>query len=323
VKRRRLLLLAGSAVTCCLIRRRAAAQPRPAVARIGLLDPGIPQDFDAFRKTMGDLGYVEGQTVAYDYRTAKDAPKSLGELALELVRARPDVIVTASPPAVRAAKVATSTIPIVIAAIGDAVAAGVVGSFAHPGGNVTGLSFLNDELSSKRLELLLETLPDRHRIGVLWDTTTLRQWVDATEQASRRLGVKIQVFEISGVDGFSQAFEAAAAARIEALDVLSSAVFNAQKDRLVALAAQYRLPTMYEHDDFVRSGGLISYGPNIPDLFRRAATYVDKILKGAKPGDLPIEQPTKFELLINLRTAKALGISLPQSILARADEVIE
>lgn len=323
MKRRQFFILASSAAIWLPSHTAVVAQQRPTVSRIALLDPGIPQDFDAFRKAMRDLGYIEDRNVAYDYRSAKGTAKSLRELAVELVHSNPEVIVTASPPAVRAAKEATSTIPIVIAAIGDAVAAGAVSSFAHPGGNVTGLSFLNEELSSKRLELLLETVPGRHRIGVLWDTTTLRRWVEATEQAGRSLGVEIKVFEISEPDAFAAAFEAAATARIEALDVLSSAFFNAHKDRIVNLAARDRLPAMYEHDDFVRTGGLISYGPNVPDLFRRAAVYVDKILKGTKPGDLPVEQPTKFELAVNLKTAKELGLIIPQSILARADEAIE
>jgi putative tryptophan/tyrosine transport system substrate-binding protein len=323
MRRRQFLALSGVVGTWFAVEKSAAAQQRLPIARIALLDPGTPQDFEAFRNAMRDLGYIEGQNVAYDYRSAKDAAKSFRELAVELVQSNPAVIVTASPPAVRAAKEATSTIPIVIAAIGDAVAAGVVSGFAHPGGNVTGLSFLNEELSSKRLQLLVEAVPDRRRIGLLWDPTSLRRWVEVTEQASRSLGVETKVLEISGPDAFVGVFEAAAAARIDALDVLSSAFFNAHKDRIVALAARGRLPAMYEHDDFVRSGGLISYGPSIPDLFRRAATYVDKILKGTKPGDLPVEQPTKFELIVNLKTARELALTIPPSILARADEIIE
>jgi putative ABC transport system substrate-binding protein len=238
MRRRQFLALAGVVGTWFAVEKSGAAQQRPTGARIALLDPGIPQDFETFRNAMPDLGYIKGRNVSYDYRSAKDAAKSLHELAVELVQSKPDVIVTASPTAVRAAKEATSTIPIVIAAIGDAVAAGVVSGFAHPGGNVTGLSFLNEALSSKRLQLLVEAVPGRHRIGVLWDSTTLRQWVEATEQASRHLGLEIKVFEISGPDAFAGAFEAAAAARIAALDVLSSAFFNAHKDRLVALAAR-------------------------------------------------------------------------------------
>ena len=244
-------------------------------------------------------------------------------LASELVALKPDVIVTASPLPVHAVKEATSTIPVVFAALGDAITAGAVNNLAHPGGNVTGLSFLNTELSAKRLELLLETLPNIRRIAVLRDLNTPRRWADATDEASRSLGVALQLLEVAGPETFESAFEAAVKERAEALDVLSSAFFNAHKMRLVELAARYRLPAMYEHDDFVRTGGLIAYGPSIPDLFRRAATYVDKILKGANPGDLPVEQPTKFDLVINLTTAKALGLKIPEKVLALADEVIE
>jgi putative ABC transport system substrate-binding protein len=211
----------------------------------------------------------------------------------------------------------------VFAAVGDALAAGIVGSLAHPGGNVTGLSFLNVELSAKRLELLLETLPNIRRVAVLWDSNTPRRWVEATEEAARGRSVALQLLEVTGPETFERAFEAAASARADALDILSSGLFNANKARLVELAARYHLPTMYEHDDFVRAGGLISYGPSIPDLFRRSAIYVDKILKGTEPGDLPVEQPTKFELVINLTVAKALGLEIPPALLARADEVIE
>jgi putative ABC transport system substrate-binding protein len=182
---------------------------------------------------------------------------------------------------------------------------------------------LNTELSSKRLELLLEMLPKVRRIAVLRDLNTPKSWAEATEEAGRRLGVALQVLEVAGPDAFEGAFEAGAAARAEGLDILASAFFNAHKVRLVGLAAKYRLPTMYEHDDFVRAGGLISYGASIPDLFRRAATYVDKILKGAKPGDLPVEQSTRFELFVNLKTAKTLGLTISESFLLRADQLIE
>ena len=196
-------------------------------------------------------------------------------------------------------------------------------NLAHPGENLTGLSFLNTELSAKRLDLLLEMLPNIRRIAVLRDLNTPRIWAEATEEASRRLGLAFQLLEVAGPETFESAYETAVNARAEALDVLSSAFFNSHKGRLTELAAKYRLPTMYEHDDFVRIGGLIAYGPSIPDLLRRAATHVDKILKGAKPGDLPIEQPTKFDLVINLKTAKALGLQIPDKLLAIADKVIE
>jgi putative ABC transport system substrate-binding protein len=302
---------------------RVSAQQRSKLPEIGILDPGGPQLFDAFRRAMSDLGYVEGQNVSYLYRSAEGKAESVPRLAFELVRLKPDVIMTSAPAPTLAAMKATPTIPIVFAAIGDAVTAGVVSSLAHPGGNVTGSSFLNTELSAKRLEILHETLPDIRRIAVLWDSNTPRSWEEATEEAGRTLGVELQVLEVAGPDAFESAFEAAVTARAEALDVLTSAFFNAHMEKLLELAAKYRLPAMYSFDGSVHAGGLISYGPSLIDLYRRAATYVDKILKGAKPGDLPVEQPTRFELVINLKIAKALGLTIPPAILARADEVIE
>jgi putative ABC transport system substrate-binding protein len=293
------------------------------VPQIGILDPGLPQHFEAFRRGMDDLGYVEGRSVSYIYRTATGRAESVPRLASELVALKPDAIVTASALPVRAVKEASSTIPIVFATLADAITAGAVSNLAHPGGNVTGFSFLNTELSEKRLELLVEALPNIHRVAVLRDLNTPREWAEATEDAGHRLGLELQLLEVAEPETFEGAFEAAAIAHADALDILASAFFNSHKVRLVELAAKYRLPTMYEHDDFVKTGGLIAYGPNIPDLFRRAAVYVDRILKGAKPGDLPVEQPTRFTLIINVKTANALGLTVPPTLLARADEVIE
>ena len=272
---------------------------------------------------MDDLGYVEGRSVSYIYRSAAGRAESVPRLASELVALKPDAIVTASALPVRAVKEATSTIPIVFATIADAITAGAVNNLAHPGANVTGFSFLNTELSAKRLELLVEALPNIRRVAVLRDLNTPHEWAEATEEAGHRLGLALQLLEVAGPGTYEAAFEAAVTARADALDILASAFFNSHKARLVELAAKYRLPTMYEHDDFVGTGGLIAYGPNIPDLFRRAAVYVDRILKGAKPGDLPVEQPTRFTLIINVKTANALGLTLPPTLLARADEVIE
>jgi putative ABC transport system substrate-binding protein len=321
VKRRAFItLLGGAAVAWPVVGR---TQQRATLPQIGILDPGLPQHFEAFRRGMDDLGYVEGRSVSYVYRSAAGRAESIPRLASELVALRPDVIVTASALPVRAVKEATSTIPIVFATLADAITAGAVSNLAHPGGNVTGVSFLNTELSTKRLELLVEALPNIRRVAVLRDLNTPRKWAEATEEAGHRLGLALQLLEVTEPETFEGAFEAAVNARADALDILASAFFNSHKARLVELAAKYRLPTMYEHDDFVRTGGLIAYGPNIPDLFRRAAAYVDRILKGAKPGDLPVEQPTKFELVINLKTAKMLGLTIPPTLLALADEVIE
>jgi putative ABC transport system substrate-binding protein len=320
MKRREFItLLGGTAVGWPL----AARAERSALPQIGILDPGIPQFYDAFREGMRDLGYAESRNVEFISRAAEGRVESITRFASELVALKPNVIVTNSALPVRAVQEATSTIPIVFAALADAIAAGAVSNLAHPGGNATGLSFLNTELSSKRLELLLEMLPTVRRIAVLRDLNTPKSWAGATDEAGRGLGATLQVLEVAGPDAFEGVFQAAATARAEALDILASVFFNAHKARLVGLAAKYRLPTMYEHSDFVRAGGLVSYGPSIADLFRRAATYVDKILKGARPGDLPVEQPTRFELFINLKTAKSLGLTIPESFLLRADEVIE
>jgi putative ABC transport system substrate-binding protein len=324
MRRRELITLFAGAVTAsmasCL---RVSAQQRPKLPVIGILDPGVHQFFDTFRQAMNDLGYIEGQNVSYSYRSAEGRVESLPQLALELARLKPQAITTSGLAATGAVMKATSTIPIVFAAVGDAVTAGVVNNLAHPGGNATGSSFLNTELSAKRLELLHETLPDIRRVAVLWDSSTPRRWEEATEEAGHSLGIELQVLQVAEPGAFESAFEAAATARAEALDVLTSAFFNVHMEKLVALSAKYRLPTMYNHDQYVHAGGLISYGPSIVELFRRAATYVDKILKGEKPGDLPVEQPTRFQLVVNLKTAKALGLTVPPLILARADEVIE
>jgi putative tryptophan/tyrosine transport system substrate-binding protein len=319
-RRQFITLLGGAAVAWPVVGR---TQQRTAVPQIGILDPGLPQHFEAFRRGMDDLGYVESRSVSYIYRSAAGRAESVPRLASELVALKPDAIVTASALPVRAVKEATSTIPIVFATLADAITAGAVNNLAHPGANVTGFSFLNTELSAKRLELLVEALPNIRRVAVLRDLNTPREWAEATEEAGHRLGLTLQLLEVAGPETYESAFEAAVTARADALDILASAFFNSHKARLVELAAKYRLPTMYEHDDFVRTGGLIAYGPNIPDLFRRTAVYVDRILKGAKPGDLPVEQPTRFTLIINVKTVNALGLILPPTLLARADEVIE
>ena len=294
---------------------------RTTVPRIGLLDPGIRHLFDAFIKGMSDVGYIEGETVSYVWRSGEGRPDRLAADAAELVQLKVNVIVTAGPPPVRAAMNATATIPIVMAAHGDAVGWGAVKSLARPGGNVTGLSFLNAEVSSKRLELLHEAVPQARRVAILFDKVASK--TSATEDAASKMALQATAIGVAGPDELGGAFEVAMKQRTEIIDVLASPFFNSSRVRLVALAEKYRLPAMYELREYVTAGGLMSYGPDLTELFRRAAAYVDKILKGARPGDLPIEQPTKFELVVNLKTAKALGLTIPPSILARADEVIE
>jgi putative ABC transport system substrate-binding protein len=307
----------------------AEAQQAAKVARIGYLTAdraGIP--YQSFLQGLRDHGYVEGRNVVIEYRSAEGKIERLPALAAELVGLKVDVIVAAVTVAALAAQQATRTVPIVFGAVSDPVATGLVASFARPGGNVTGLSFFAPELVGKSMELLKQAAPGVNRVAVLWQSAGFSEHQGkalrkAAEGAARVLGVRLQVVEARGPDDFDRAFAEIARARADALMVPTSATFTQARGRLVDLAAKGRLPAVYPSREFVDAGGLLAYGPNVSDLFRRAATYVDKILKGAKPGDLPIEQPTKFELVINLKTAKALGLTIPPSLLQRADEVIE
>jgi len=300
------------------------AQPAGKIPRLGYLmvRPG-PTTYDAaFLQGLRELGWVEGQNMAIEYRWAADQMDRLPALAEELVRLRVDVIVAAATPGVQAAKHATSTIPIVMTGVADAVDAGLVQSLARPGENVTGLSFLDTELSAKRLELLKEALPTISRVALLRHVASTTAALRAVEAAGRSLGVQLQVHEVRGPADLEQAFSAMSQEHTEALNVQASPVLNAHRKTLIALAAQHRLPAVYQWREFVEEGGLMSYAASLPDLYHRAATYVDKILKGTKPGDLPVEQPTKFELVLNLKTAQALGITFPPDMLMLADEVI-
>ena len=304
----------------------AAAQQPAKVPRIGILRLGSAPDplIEAFREGLRQLGYVEGQNLAIEYRWSEQGDR-LPDLAAELLRLKVDVIVAAGAPAIRAAKNATSTIPIVMPVVTDPVVEGLVASLARPGGNVTGLSSVAPDLSGKRLELLREGFPKISRVGVIWDSKSGigPAELEATQGAARTLGVQLQVLEVRGSDYLDKAFGAARRHRVGALITLASPFFFANRAHLVVLAAASRLPVMYYHRAYVDAGGLMSYGPNLPHMFRRAATYVDKILKGAKPADLPVEQPTRFELVVNLKTAKTLGVTIPRSVLIRADHVIQ
>ena len=307
------------------------AQQAAKIARIGYLAANLaasPHLPEAFRQGLRDLGYVEGRNVVIEYRDAEGKPERLPALAAELVALKVDVIVAAGTPPALAAKQATRTLPIVFATAADPVGSGLVTSLARPGGNVTGLSILAPELVGKRLELLKQAVPGVSRVAVLWQPgdfgeRTEKDMLKGADVAARALGVRLQFVEARGPADFDRAFSDMTRARAGALTVLTSNMFLIERRRLVDLAAKNRLPAVYGGREFVDAGGLMSYGPNLADLFRRAATYVDKILKGAKPGDLPVEQPTKFELVINLKTAKALGLTIPPSLLLRADEVIE
>jgi len=324
VRRRQFLTLLGAAAIASVwTALPLRAQQRPTGPLVGIFaGNGLPEERLPFRQATHDLGYVEGQNISYAYRPASGSPDSFARLARELAGLKPAVIVTASVPAVRAAKDATSTIPIVAAILNDAVENGVVPSLAHPGGNVTGLSYQSAELTAKRLQLLHETLPEVRRIAVFWEPTTPQYYRDAMDAAGRALGVELQLLEIAGPEAFDGAFQAAIAAGAGAMKI-GGTLGRLVDSNFMALAARYRLPTMYHDSSLVLAGGLMSYGPNFTDMWRRSVMFVDKILKGAKPGDIPVEQPVKFELAVNLRAAKTLGLTMPQSIVVRADEVIE
>ncbi|HEY3194755.1 MAG TPA: ABC transporter substrate-binding protein [Candidatus Dormibacteraeota bacterium] len=311
----------------------AEAQQAAKIARIGYLAfnlaAGDPRIREAFLQGLRDLGYVEGRNLLIEYRDAAGKTERFPALAAELVALKVDVIVAGGGTlAALAAKQATTTLPIVFAAVGNPVAEGLVTSLARPGGNVTGLSLVQQELVGKSLELLKQAVPEVSRVALLLKPDAMpdrakKDRLNAADVAARALGVRLQVVEARGPEDFDRAFSDMTRARAGALAVLATPVFDNERRRLVDLAAKNRLPTVYSYRSYVEAGGLMSYGPDLADSFRRAATYVDKILKGAKPGDLPVEQPTKFELVINLKTAKALGLTIPQSLLERADEVIQ
>jgi len=307
-----------------------SAQQPAKIARIGFLATNLaanPHTREAFLQGLRDLGYVEGRNVVIEYRDAEGKDDRLPALAAELVALKVDVIVAAAGTlAALAAKQATRTISIVFIAVGDPVTSGLVTSLPRPGGNLTGLSAVSPELASKWLELLKQAVSRVSRVAFLWQPGALggtdKEVLKEAEVAARALGVRLQFVEARGPADIDKAFSDMTRARAGALAVLSTPMFNSERRRLLDLAAKNRLPTMFSFRGYVDAGGLMSYGPNLADLFRRAATYVDKILKGAKPADLPVEQPTKFELVINLKTAKTLGLTIPPSLLQRADEVI-
>ena len=329
--RRTFLLASGALVALGAVPLAAEAQQAGKVARIGYLAANLaggPHQREAFRQGLRDLGYVEGRNVVVEYRDAERKLERLPTLAAELVALKVDLIVAPTTLAARAAKQATRTLPIVFISAADPVASGLVTSLARPGGNVTGLSSIASDLVGKRLEQLKQAVPGVSQVAVLWEPgglgeRTEKDMLEGAEVAGRALGVRLQFVEARGPADFDRAFSEMTKARAGALTVLPSSMFGSERRRLLDLAAKNRLPTVYDRREFVDAGGLMAYGPNVADLYRRAATYVDKILKGAKPADLPVEQPTKFELVINLKTAKALGLTIPPSLLQRADEIIQ
>jgi ABC-type uncharacterized transport system substrate-binding protein len=326
-RRRLVLALMAGALTAPFA---SFAQQPTKSARIGFLAPTSPQvlstRLQAFRDGLRELGYVEGKNLQLEVRWGEGKLERLATLADELVQAKVDVIVAATSPSVVAARQATQTLPIVMPVSSDPVGDGLVASLARPGGNITGLSLMAPELGQKRLQLLQETFPKVSRaVAVLWNPAYvgMRARFEQAQVAAPAAGLTVRSVEVRDTHELDVAFEAIIREHPDGLLLLADPFTFSQRARIVEFGAEQRLPVIYESSDFVDVGGLISYGPNINDMYRRSATYVDKILRGAKPADLPIEQPTKFELVINMRAAKALGITFPESILLRADRVIE
>jgi len=299
------------------------AQQPGKVPRIGLLDYG--KFWDPLLQKLSELGYVEGRTIVFDYSTSEGQPELLPALAQNLIQRRADVIVTYGTPPTQAAKQATTTIPIVMVGLGDPIQAGVVPSLARPGGNITGNTILGPDIGAKRLQLLREALPKMSRVAMLWNpqNASNRAQFENVQRGARALGLTLVPVEASSLGEFDGAFTAMMKKRPDALIVTADPVQQLFVGRIIQFAAGARLPAVFQIKENVIDGGFMSYGPSLPELFRRAAIYIDKILKGTRPSDLPVEQPTKFELVINMRTAKSLGLTIPQTLLQRADQIVE
>jgi len=328
-RRQFITLLSGAAAAWPLAAR--AQQTASTVRRIGLLLPGntrttaVRGQLEAFRKGLKEYGWVEGQNIIVEYSFAEGREDALPAIAAELARLRLDVIVAESTVAIQAAKTVTQTVPIVMATSADPVGTGLVANLNRPGGNITGLSLQTAELSGKRLQLLTEIVPGLARVAVLSNPLNPgeKSSVEQTKAAAQALGIETHVVEVQAPDKFESAFAAVTAAHAGALMVLPDPLLYGQHPRIVTFTAASHLPALFPEREVAEAGGLIAYGPSIPASFQRAAAYVDKILRGAKPADLPVEQPTTFELVVNLQTARAIGVTIPTSILLRADEVIE
>src|SRR4051812_43830850 len=329
MRRRKFVTLFGGVVAAWPLALRAQQRATPVIGYLGIGSPDTEVSLAAFRQGMSEAGYAEGQSLIIHYRWAEGNPERFPALAAELVMLKVHVILSAGGTlAAIAAKRATTTIPIVFTAVGDPVEEGLVANLARPGGNVTGFSVTLPDLIGKFLELIKEAVPGASRVALLLKPDAMPDRarevrLKEADASARALGVNIQVFEARGPEDFSGVFSDMSKARADALVVWPTPLFQLERRRLSDLAAKHRLPAVFPFKNYVEAGGLMSYGPNPPDLNRRAAIYVGKILKGTKPSDLPVEQPTKFELVINLKSAKALGIVVPASLLARADEVIE
>jgi putative ABC transport system substrate-binding protein len=317
-------LLAGAAAAFPLA---AYAQQAVKLHRIGILSPDLPPPgfLDAFRQGLRELGHIEGQDITFEVRNAEGYSQRLAALANHLVELKVDVILALNTQSAQAAKKASATIPIVMTRIADPVKSGLVGSLSRPGGNVTGLSFRVDELSGKRLLLLKEAFPSVSRVAVLWYETNPGSdiAVGAIKAASRELGFELLLLPVHGPADLPGAFQAATRGRVEALIVIEDVVATQHRFEILNLAATHSLAVVSQYRAFAEAGALLAYGPSTPAMYRRAAYYVDRILKGANAGELPVEQPTKFDLVVNLKTAKELGVTIPPALVARADEVIE
>jgi len=318
------LLLSGSVMPCVV-----HAQPAGNVHRIGYLSPGAVAShgplFKAFLEAMRELGYVEGRNVVVEYRWAEGSSEKLTVLATELVRLKPAVLMTSGTPASLALKEATRQIPVVVLGVGDPVGGGLVASLARPGGNITGLSLNGVEIAGKRVELLRDLVPGVTRVGVLWNPTNAVGALMAREAdvAARSLGLQSQSLEVRGPDDFKNAFDVAVKGRVGGIIALEDPLTVVHRKTITGLAAERQLPAIYGLKQFVEAGGLMSYAPSYADIYRRAAVFVDKILRGASPADMPVEEPTKFELAINVKAARILGLKIPPSLLLRADHLIE
>ena len=327
-RRQFIILLGGAATTWPLTTR---AQQLARVPQIGILSPLSPSErasspFETFRKALGDFGYVDGKNIRLIYRWAEGNKERLNELAAELVRLKVDIIFSApGTPTAIAAQKATSTIPIVFAGVGDAVGTGLVASLAHPGRNATGLVNESQDIAGKQLEFLKEGIPGLSRVGVLWrpSNPSYRNLLSRFDDVVRATGVQVVLIGAENREDLLTAFETMKKNQVDGLLVQADDLFINEGTHIIELAATYRLPAIYRLGYQAEAGGLMAYGPNIPDMYRRAASYIHEILKGAKPGNLPVEQPTKVELVVNLKTAKVLGLKVSPALLARADEVIE
>ena len=322
IRRREFITLLGGAAAWPFAAR---AQQAKKIPRIGVLWPNPPAMFDFMRQGLKDFGYVEGQNISFEFRWAEGKLDQLPQLAAELVRLQVDVIVTLAPQATLAAKSATKTIPIVFVAMGDPLASGVVTSLARPGANLTGTTRMISEMSAKHAELLKEAVPSLTKLAVLWNPTNSshRPALQAADATARSLSLPVLPLEVRSPAEFDSSFAAIVRERADSVLFIADPIFFIQLKRMVDLIALNRLPAICNFIEFPKLGGLMGYAPSLPDEFRHAASHIDKILKGAKPADLPVEQPTRFQLVINLKTAKTLGLEIPSTLVARADEVIE